>query len=171
MKFKCLKVLLTGLLLSVVLLGNVANAALITFELFGQKAATPTDVFTGFVIFDMDVADDVGENTKYGIVDFQLNFTGSHNEIFTLDDLVSAWWMSIEGDLFHGGGGEPWITFNALNATGGRLTANVFEYQDTSFNERYRNVTATSSVSEPATIAILVLGMIGLATRRFKKQS
>jgi len=63
------------------------------------------------------------------------------------------------------------ITFTGLNISGLRLSSTIFQ------NQSYHNVNSSMSytlsgtaVPEPSTLAIFALGIIGLASRRFKKQ-
>tara|TARA_R110001583_G_scaffold195495_2_gene374263 strand:- start:654 stop:1211 length:558 start_codon:yes stop_codon:yes gene_type:complete len=185
MNVKMLKAVVAGLVLSV---SGFANAGLIFSDNTNITTSGQSDIASfssiGFedytnIIFSVDARGDFGENESNEYIEFLIdgvNFgqytwdtfgvtssTGSSN-ISSIDKLISfsfnisalQWANFISDDSVQ-------VTWN--NGSGvGDWSNNYIGYVNYEING------VASQVPEPTTLAIFALGIMGLASRRFKKQ-
>ena len=107
-------------------------------------------------------------STTRGVKDFTLEFFDGANSL-GLTSLFTATKYEINQGIY---GAESFSGFSFLNVTSVILDvksnwgdSTYWSMHEVGFNQ------VTSEVPEPSTLAIFALGMIGLASRRFKKQS
>ena len=209
MKFKSLKVAVTGFILSVTCLFNVANAGLIyehslNTNDFGWNSNIGTQqILDGFTLGS---AASVNMIEWYGFRGnstdpFILEFFNGINTLSFFDETLTATY--IDTGILSGDGRNNIFKYSA-NITSVALAANTTYYlgikstnsmiwtwnfgsggdgssyvksanNDTTWNaipgDMAFRLTSQTQVPEPSTLAIFALGMIGLASRRFKKQS
>jgi len=190
MKSRSLKVASASLMLSLTLLCNIANAGLILFTASGTVTSTGDSNITPGAIVNVGIyADDHGT----GLFNDDWNASELLNgyiEIGTYRlDITDNWWGS--GTLFSTNAvgivtAEHYGTNIGVRTDNYGTNSTPYIWGDWSFrNTRgettYTTVSATQGwsvaavvsqpVPEPSTLAIFALGMIGLASRRFKKQS
>jgi len=212
MRFDFCKRGLVGLVLAVTLLGNIANAGLITGNLNVDDAFTVyistddsiagTEILSGagwkttFSFNNYSLTDGVDyylhvhgrdiANVIAGFLgDFTLSGTGHVFSNLTTSALTNAtgWQVSTSGwnnyqqaSTVGQNGDSPWGLRSGVNSNAqwiwSRSGAASHLDNDTYFSLA---ITATNlkteQIPEPSTIAIFALGIIGLASRRFKKQS
>jgi len=196
MKFKSLKAIFAGVILSV---SCLANAGIITYsgDLTDGSLQTSGGLeYLDYQLFDTWDVDhlwtfdvNAGDNvtiTARRLTDFDtvmLIWEGTETDTSAItswgtdtlnmtligyaDDELSPNIPSVIGCC-----GDP--QYNGVAATTATWTVGVFALGGQQGVEHFYNVQATGSsvsVPEPSTLAIFALGMIGLASRRFKKQS
>jgi len=189
MKFKFLKITFSALIIA---LSGVANAGLITLDPDSLTTPGGSVTYTGLItptttfsdaIFTLNIAGDFDNNdssesvlisvegfslgrifdniTGNDLFDFSNDdYIGSHNNMVNMTGvavIAQTDWMTIIAD------GMVSITFDFSSG----VDCCTSPYAFTSGNITFDSV----SVPEPSTLAIFALGMIGLASRRFKKQS
>ena len=174
MKFKFLKMAFAGLVLGV---SGFANAGLIlevlrvddsTAHITGSGSIDVADVFNAIILGGANSTGDAGVDiftgdlslghtdinyvfTLFGTKDFLINLS-SH---VTFGDMISGF-MVATLDV------ETWA---AIGSTG------FVTNDDSTILGSYTIVEPFSSVPEPSSLAIFALGLMGLASRRFKKKS
>jgi len=189
MKFKFLKMTFSTLIIA---LSSVANAGLITLDPDSLTTAGGSITYTGLIsptttfsdaIFTLNISGDLDNNdssesvlitvdgfslgrifdnnTVNDLFDFSNDdYIGHHNNRVNMTGvavIAQTDWATIIAD------GTVNITFNFSSG----VDCCTSPYALTSGNITFDSV----SVPEPSTLAIFALGMIGLASRRFKKQS
>jgi len=196
MKFKLFKATLVGLLLSVTCLINVANAGLITFDGGASTWDTIYDTSEVDVIFQSSkIAWGTGYNDLVNvaytnqneslIIDFVAlagatvsldsfdigNYLGRNNltqySIYDLSDTVTALISASPFVVPYSTISHSTYTAGLSSTVGIRLVLGPDMYNNGLDNVKF----STTSVPEPSTLAIFALGMIGLASRKIKKQS
>ncbi|MFT5298150.1 MAG: hypothetical protein ACI9VT_002592 [Psychroserpens sp.] len=199
MKFKLLKTVVLGFLLS---MSSFANAGLITLN-SGTGAVNGNSLdFAGLFITLSGGGRDVGapyadSNGVYNTINGQ--YPTSNDIVFSFDDLVENVTLSFDPyGLETSGRGALWVeVFNGLISLGsqkildgafhteslssfGPMTSFVVNNGcstasgDTSCSwvSQYNAVSFdVAAVPEPSTLAVFALGLMGFASRRFKKQS
>lgn len=196
MKFKSLSAVLVGLAL---LVSGAANAVILDFNdlnvgsnqtSYGSSYNYSGFTFTGTQLssFDNDTWGMNGDDTDYfGWASHSSDFgiSATNGETFSLSSL------QIGQLIWNGDGGAASITGTTLG--GGTLTQNITvttSFTDVSFTgwdnlasisisgppnwmalDNIDVTVGTTTVPEPSTLAIFALGLMGLASRRFKKQS
>ena len=126
-------------------------------------------------LFDIH-ADNAG---TYGSLLHSIALTSSD---VTVNSVIGGWWQfDFSLPSINLVAGNYWVSFSGTSTWGSKLgTFGEELVQTDSFGNRnvrtgdyvpFRLNGTTSEVPEPSTIAIFALGMIGLASRRFKKQS
>jgi len=173
MNIKMLKAALAGLILSVC---GFANAGLILTQ---STATTDTNNVTTFdwatIMFTSQYTDTITLGNM-------LSGYAHHHGNTDLDTMLnvfdgSTWINVFRADILAGNillsslYSSP-ITFTGMTISGIRLTGNYSVHQ--MYHSVSTNMTYTLSgtpVPEPSTLAIFALGMIGLASRKFKIQS
>jgi len=180
MKLKFLKMVFAGLILSV---SGLANAGLIQADFLGTNDGF-YDTETGLYWVDLD---QFSEGT-YAEMVAQADLMGAtianntlvrelFDNVITNDDVAAlfAFGGPLAQNIIHGfydneidGGpeGRAWVKGNS--ATRILTSSTNATYID---GHGTMGAWATYDVPEPSTLAIFALGMIGLASRRFKKQS
>ena len=96
--------------------------------------------------------------TKQTVDDFSGIFTQGWDLYTGRDDQFLGSWLVARGVLLNNG------LYNITETVGDMVTAPAQPWTQIS-------VTGVTSVPEPSTLAIFALGLMGLASRRFKKQS
>ena len=194
MKFKFIGTALVGLFFSVSSLVNVANAGLITFEETSHTSAWDS-TYLGWTLHNSQIFTNlwapstvsgdnalvnynsrIGEFTRDTIFNFESAFftrdgrysgTTAIVNVFGLDQLGNTIY-STQLNLTNA---PTFFNFGWDNIYGiswdpiGNSDSNNIAIDNFSFSE------VSQDVPEPSTLAIFALGMIGLASRRFKKQS
>ncbi|XQW85477.1 PEP-CTERM sorting domain-containing protein [Thalassotalea piscium] len=191
MKFKFLKVASAALMLSLTLSCNIANAGLILFTNSGTVSSSEDSNITAGAIVNVGIyADDNGTGLYNGAwrasdllngyieigtyrLDIPDNWYGT-SVIFSTDDTGT-----LKADVYGTDGGTRTDNYGTSSAA---YVYGDWQFVNTLGQNTYTTVSATQGwsvaavgvtqpVPEPTTLAIFALGMIGLASRRFKKQS
>jgi len=96
---------------------------------------------------------------------------GSYKLIDDTGTTLGAWNVSTTSGGTNNGVDSFWLTFNTpVTSAYLTLRSTNIEYGKASYRE-IQVFSSSVAVPEPSTLAIFALGMIGLASRRFKKQS
>jgi hypothetical protein len=196
MKFKFLKHILASSIF--IICSFSATAGLMTFEI-GDKFSDNgfSTINTSNLFANPYSALTAGYNTVLQSGDY-VEFAQGNTTTYirmtdnSLWDFNSAWFASawnvsksltieglnINGDVVHT------ATSTVLRATASKIVvdftnihtlrfdftgSNQLAWDDLQYNEESTSVPESTSVSEPSTLAIFALGMIGLASRRFKQ--
>lgn len=183
MNIKMLRAVIAGLILSV---SGFANAGLISFELEWSGDAFGNNAYAnGLITIDDEVFVSPGSNNTLGtnwVHDFELTLNGEgyNNTFFDFDDtflisLNSLVFLDLTQELV---GQNNWGTcytgecgdFNFI--VQGAISPNGFFEFRTANGESLQLTSFTpTQVPEPSTLVVFALGMIGLASGRFKKKS
>ena len=173
MKYRTFKSAFIGLVLSV---SGVAHAGLIIIHGSGIFTGGPatfanfevaTFAFTTLEVNTLTITD-------FGSGYINPGFHGPYNSFIDLYD--GATWInifdsgviSVDTNLSVLWAGT--LSFSSLNVSGIRIRANSpspYAYHNVNTTMKYN----LAKVPEPSTLAIFALGMIGFASRRFKKRS
>lgn len=145
---------------------SAASSAFVTFDVFGNGLFSDTNdfAFNGFI--DVNVYQ--GNNAE-NVSDYQATSIGSVGSFSTvglaIGDIFSFDITTIFNDAIVNGWSSLGIRLSTENTVddGGAWTFDDFRLTTT-------DITNTS-VPEPSSLAIFALGLIGLASRRFKKKS
>ena len=195
MNIKTLKAACVGLILSV---SGLANAGLIAVDFEGvtssimnispgspytEEGFTFTPISNQSAIFDSSEQTMIGNSTDFfGFDSANIISLTYISGIFNLDSLLLGPFsyqtipeidVSITG--FYSGGGAVAVTYSDIStATTANLGWNNLVRVDFSANDmgaidNLNLSTSSTSVPEPTTLAIFALGIMGLASRRFKK--
>lgn len=186
MNFKLLK---SAVLATSLMLCQQASAALITLNFSGTDAQNSNNYYLARVVFDNSIAGTDGGNTKAGVVDFTMKTFGSHVTSFGLADVNAFYWLNAYGTnplakptygSYNGSNMRAWFALGVSNLNY-RIQQSNYIYQTMYFQNGTlassyvndpvgtRPVNFTSAVSAPSSLAILALGLLGFASRRFKK--
>jgi hypothetical protein len=142
---------------------DLGKAYVIDFvELFNTHNAHYNDRGTGdFRILASNSVTDLGGNLGYDLTTDEVTLIDSTLIAETNGGFLAAQSFSVTNST-----GYRYIQFNAdtVAAGGAPHASNVYGLNEI-------RVSAVSTVPEPSTLAIFALGMIGLASRRFKKKS
>jgi len=196
MNYKFLNTAIIGLILSISSLINVANAGLITYEISTNtwiySGFSKTNVgnykYTGFGVLANDGGTKIGGGSHFlwnaGITGGGVgtyNWTDYSDYYFPIGyqiEVIGAKWTNIE--VRSNNQGEGVFGYQHLSNTqligtqiaNGTVLDGVFTFGSAGSYATWSYVAnSTNQVPEPSTLAIFALGMIGLASRRFKKQS
>ena len=180
MNFKFLKTAIVSIVLTV---SGFANAGLITLNVSGTDYNDSSNYYLANITFDDSIAGESGSNTILGITDFQMQTFGAFETTFGFEDIDGFFWNYLySNDLgtpgtFEGLNNRAWFAIGVSNDDGYSMTNSNYIWQDLYLNNsqlvRYTNdpIGSRTAVPEPSTLAIFALGLMGLASRRFKKQS
>jgi hypothetical protein len=198
MKYKLIKTAAASLILALSSVINIASATLITFEDIAPPGGVPNynnpftlDGFT-FTPNHGHIADSAAGYNDNG-TDFYLHDSSSlmniikvGNGLFSFDSVDLASWGGGTGTLIvnvEGWNNGIMVATQAINFNNVWRTESMsaafgsvdhITLHNSNSSAGYDNFvfdTAAQDVPEPSTLAIFALGMIGLASRRFKKQS
>ena len=181
MTIKMLKAAVAVLILSV---GGFANAGLIEGDLYSDHSGIQWEYVGSF---DLVNGPDWNGSTPYNGIDAAIlnfgtlsvgQFALSSNKMADYIDIADfevnhmAWYDSYAGRS----GIFEFSESVVANAAGGSTfdavgDISAFVSDSGNVGENYNHVFKSASVPEPSTLAIFALGIIGLASRRFKKQS
>jgi len=180
MKIKILKATLLSLALTI---SGVVQAGLILELSFDKEASDNiNDGFSGVGTIEFD-----GSTGSVNIIDLDMIVT-MFGESLIFTDIVGTAVLGIDGTVlswifeqdFEPISDEQWsirslqgYPTNGPNIAGGCTITDttVCSVTDSSYGTSTGVSFSTINVPEPSTFAIFALGMIGLASRRFKKQS
>ena len=179
MQFKFLKTAFTGLVLCIC---GVANAGLITWDL-----TDPDTSLSATFVFDDDTIDGLSDSTDLvsikgdfgdGLFTYFFGETvASNGVIYEVTDTRLTRWKSGGSITSYNDSTSGALTYANIWHDASRFTLGGVSSEADWNGGSIENSSATqlnivsSIVPEPSTIAIFALGMIGLASRRFKKQS
>jgi hypothetical protein len=192
MKFKYLKTAVVSFALSLSCLTNVANAVLIDNDSYTTDTVTGLDWLDWTATVNMSESDALAANVGYilatdselrNLWDTAFNTSFSSNSSLTRVDCSTHCWQTQEGIDFRAlfgnteGGNNTGVTLKdyGLYALGSRIYAGEANADKmlglASSRFGIGLVKNTTVVPEPATLAIFVLSLMGLASRRFKKHA
>jgi hypothetical protein len=194
MKFKFLKTIFTSIVLLASSLVNVANAGLITFEETSHTSGWDS-TYLGWTLHNSQIYTNlwapstvsgdnalvnynsrIGEFTRDNIFNFEGAFFTRDGRYSGTTALVNVFGLDQLGNTIYSTqltltNAPAYFSFGWDNIYGiswdpiGNEDSSNIGIDNFSFSEVSQNV------PEPSTLAIFALGMIGLASRRFKKQS
>jgi len=191
MNNKFLKATLTGLIFSVTSLFNVANAGLIEadYSASGDNLAA-FDTTTGLTWLDFSETKFLTYNQALSFsVDFRLassaeiaslynSLVGNASERYDQFEAVGLFNSPDRSAAFVSGAGLVHVTPTGYHpAAFGYGVWNDADFGGDSIamfmvnTQSFQSPTVANAVPEPSTIAIFALGIMGLASRRFKKQA
>jgi len=180
MNLKMLKAAFAGLVLSV---STFANAGLISFEYDGTWSSYFSGDFGSTYVATL-VFDNGGstvENQSFGLADFvSANVTSGSYDFTMFSADISSWSVNfnsngsgqLTGGWFDASKNDHSWHFDP-NWPDANFSYDVLDAGFGSagyFQSNISNVGQLQSVPEPSTLAIFALGIMGLASRRFKKQ-
>jgi hypothetical protein len=187
MNFKFLKAAIVSIVLTV---SSFANAGLITLSVSGTDVNDSSNYYLANITFDDSIAGESGSNTILGITDFQMRTFGAFETTFGFEDIDRfSWYYLYSNDLgsprvYEGLSNRAYFAIGVSNDDGYSMTNTNYISQGLYLNNsqlvRYLNdpigsrtavLEPSTAVPEPSTLAIFALGLMGLASRRFKKQS
>lgn len=165
-----------GLVLSV---SGFANAGIIAYDFEFQLnggtyltgSFTAEDLNLDNIIIDDELIGLSFYNASFSLDNYVFNAAISDN--FNFD--INANEFLLGGDSFEGNGqrwnfGATGFGFTAGSACAGLVLDGSFQGCDAVPATNIFQVVSVASVPEPSTLAIFALGIMGLASRRFKKQ-
>jgi len=196
MKFKYLNVALASLILSATFLASTATAGIISVDDWWLQTDANGGLRQNTTVSDIYFA--VSKQTTFNAIDTYEAIDG-YRFLSTLE-AVNLWGYQTLNNpgtsdylTYNNQGGWAGYVWEGANryqfvfsdsiTTGAMMHAGHYEtfvYNNGNFDTSTNNFagfvmikddTQTNSVPEPSTLAIFALGMIGLASRRFKKQS
>lgn len=187
MNIKMLKAALAGLVLSV---SSIANAGLITFDGNGVMSNDYTDSYIGIgdtytqggFILSVGLGDHFDSMNSSGLSWHNGSANANYDNWAYLTysgglfDLFSFNFTQYSGDVLYSNTYGPVSlgigshTVNALSQSWVAFSPSGNGSSDFNFLTIDNISAAASAVPEPSTLAIFALGIMGLASRRFKKQ-